>query len=430
MRNDDFASQSEEKMAEKQEGKKPKKTKQEVALDFVLENYSNVLRYDDVTKKAQIIQLRNSDDTVGYWRNVENQDLSDMLIECNKQSGVNVSVNEIRTVLNSSYIPHVHPLRDYVNSLDVLSGFDWIEQVASQVTLKDPSRTELWKRCFKKWFVAMVASWLDEDVVNHTVLVLIGKQGCGKTTWLEQLLPPEIRHYGCKMNSFGDLNKDQRLRLGTYAMLNMDEMEAMTKREMNVIKSIITTKVITERRAYRWDDENFARLASFCGSTNSRQFLNDPTGTRRWLPFEVERIQNPHNRDASTEDIIYRGMYAQAKYLINNHFQYWFDEEEIAELEEHNEEYRLLGTEEELLPLLFTIPPEDKGVFMPNEEIRTTLVDTFNLKTQVSVERVSSIMSRMGFRKATHRINGVKTRGWYVHKLNVDEIAALKKTLR
>jgi hypothetical protein len=148
------------------------------------------------------------------------------------------------------------------------------------------------------------------------------------------------------------------------------------------------------------------------------------------LPFEVESIQNPHNRDAGIEDIIYRGMYAQAKYLIDNHFQYWFDEEEIAELEEHNDEYRLLGTEEELLPLLFTIPAEDKGEFMPNEEIRTTLIETFNLKTQVSVERVSSIMSRMGFRKACHRINGVKTRGWHVHKLNIDEIAALKKTLR
>jgi predicted P-loop ATPase len=232
------------------------------------------------------------------------------------------------------------------------------------------------------------------------------------------------------MNSFGDLNKDQRLRLGSYAMLNMDEMEAMTKREMNVIKSVITTKVITERRAFRWDDESFVRLASFCGSTNSRQFLNDPTGTRRWLPFEVERIQDPHNRDAGFEDIIYRGMYAQAKYLIENHYQYWFDEDEIAELEEHNDEYRLQGTEEELLPLLFTVPADSKGVFMPNEEIKTTLVDTFNLKTQVSTERVSGIMSRMGFTKACHRINGIKTRGWYVHKLNADEMVALKRTLR
>ena len=400
-------------------------------MDFIVENYGNALRYDDVAKKAQIFQMRDINDTKGYWKNVDNKDISDMVIQCNQMSGVNVSASELITVLNSSYINHVHPLREYVNSLEEWNGFDWIDQVASQVRMKDPDRTELWRRFFKKWFVAMVASWLDDDVVNHTVLVLIGKQGCGKTTWLEQLLPPEIRQYGCKMNSFGELNKDQRLRLGSYAMLNMDEMEAMTKREMNVIKSIITTKVITERRAYRWDDESFSRLASFCGSTNSRQFLNDPTGTRRWLPFEVERIQDPHNRDARFEDIIYRGMYAQARSLIKGKiFRYWFDEDEIAELEEHNDEYRLLGTEEELLPLLFTIPADGKGVFMPNEEIRTTLIEAFNLKTPVAVERVSGIMSRMGFTKGNHRINGIKTRGWYVHKLNVDEITALKKTLR
>ena len=74
--------------------------------------------------------------------------------------------------------------------------------------------------------------------------------------------------------------------------------------------------------------------------------------------------------------------------------------------------------------------PEDKGVFMPNEEIKKTLIEEFNLKTPVSVERISSIMSRMGFSKGSHRIHGVKTRGWYVYKRSVDEISALKRTLR
>ena len=430
MRKKNYSASRQEDSVEKHGCKEPKKNKQMVALDFVVDNYAGILRFDDVAKKAQIFQIRDINENKGYWKYIDNKDISDMLIQCNQISGVNVSASELITVLNSSYIQHIHPLREYVNSLNAWDGFDWIDNVAGQVRLKDPSRSNLWKRCFKKWFVAMVASWLDDDVVNHTVLVLIGRQGCGKTTWLEQLLPPEIRQYGCKMNSFGELNKDQRLRLATYAMLNMDEMEAMTKREMNVIKSVITTKVITERRAYRWDDESFARLASFCGSTNSRQFLNDPTGTRRWLPFEVEHIQDPHNRDAGFEDIIYRGMYAQAKYLIANHFQYWFDDDEIAELEEHNDEYRLQGTEEELIPLLFDVPAEDKGVFMPNEEIKKTLIEEFNLKTPVSVERISSIMSRMGFSKGSHRIHGVKTRGWYVYKRSVDEISALKRTLR
>lgn len=424
-----FSASRQENSVEKQEGKQPKKNKQLVACEWVQETYGASLRFDDVAKKPQILELKDSNDMVGHWRYVENKELCDMVIECNQSTGVNISDKEIKTILGSSkYIKHVHPLREYVNNLEPWKGFDWIDQVAGQVTLKDPTRTDLWKRCFKKWFVAMVASWLDDEVVNHTVLVLIGKQGCGKTTWLEQLLPPEIRQYGCKMTSFQSMNKDQRLRLASCALLNIDELEAMGKHEMNVMKSVITTRMITERRAYRWDDESFARLASFCGSTNSRQFLNDPTGSRRWLPFEVEHIQDPHNRHAATEDIIYRGMYAQAKCLIENGFQCWFNEDEMAELEEHNDEYRLLSTEEELVPLLFAVSAEGKGEFMSNSEIQACLMDTFTIKSALDKGRISTILRKMGCESGNIRVGGQKTRGWYVSKRSVDEIRAFKKT--
>ena len=62
----------------------------------------------------------------------------------------------------------------------------------------------------------MVASWLRDDVVNQQVLVLIGRQGIFKTTWLEYLLPPELRAYGCKMANSTQLNKDERLRIAEY----------------------------------------------------------------------------------------------------------------------------------------------------------------------------------------------------------------------
>lgn len=414
--------------AEKQEGKKTQKNKQQVACEWMCETYGENLRFDDVAKKPQLFELRDINDTLGHWRYVENQELCDMVIECNQETGVHITDKEIKTILGSSkYIRHIHPLREYVNNLSPWKGYDWISQVAEQVTLKDPARTELWKKSFKKWFVAMVASWMSDEVVNHTVLVLIGKQGCGKTTWLEQLLPPEIRQYVCKMTSFQSMNKDQRLRLASYALLNIDELEAMTKHELNVIKSVITTRTITERRAYRWDDESFSRLASFCASTNSRQFLTDPTGSRRWLPFEVDTILDPHNRDPRIEDIIYRGMYAQAKHLIDNGFQYWFDADDIAELEEHNDEYRLMSTEEELVPLLFDVPAEGKGEFMSNSEIQACLIDSFSIKSALDKGRISSTLRKMGCESGNIRVNGQKTRGWYVYKRSAEEIRAFKK---
>ena len=138
-------------------------------------------------------------------------------------------------------------MREYILSLPSFTPDqpDWIDWVAQQVHVRDSassgveefrssgvtseqarSATEpsepltsgsnadaLWRVCFKKWFVAMVASWMKDEVVNHQVLVLIGKQGIYKTTWLEHLIPPHLRAYACKLANSNDLNKDERLRI-------------------------------------------------------------------------------------------------------------------------------------------------------------------------------------------------------------------------
>ena len=151
----------------------------------------------------------------------------------------------------------------------------------------------LWRGCFKKWFVAMVASWMKDEVVNHTVLVLVGRQGIFKTTWLDNLIPPELRAYSSKLPLSGQISKDDRLRLCENGMLNIDELDAMCGREMNIVKSLLTSTDVNERAAYGRLKERRVRLASFCASTNNREFLTDITGNRRWLPFEVESIENP-----------------------------------------------------------------------------------------------------------------------------------------
>jgi hypothetical protein len=146
------------------------------------------------------------------------------------------------------------------------------------------------------------------------------------------------------------------------------------------------------------------------------------------LPFEVEHILDPYNRDPKFEDIIYRGMYAQAKYLYENGFQYWFDADEIAELEDHNDEYRLMSTEEELVPLLFAVPADGKGEFMSNSEIQSSLLQAFTIKSPLDKGRISSTLRKMGCTSGNIRINKQKTRGWYVYKRSAEEIKALKKT--
>ena len=67
MRKNIYSASRQENSVEKQWGKEPKKSKQMVAVDYVLDNYDGRLRFDDVAMKAQIFQLRDINDNKGYW---------------------------------------------------------------------------------------------------------------------------------------------------------------------------------------------------------------------------------------------------------------------------------------------------------------------------------------------------------------------------
>ena len=439
------------------------KNRQQLACHYIQDNYVAFqrLRFDCIAQKVQLREEESSPqhlpdgqgDCQMRWRYITNADINSMVCDCCAETGANISAKEILTVLNagSRYIPRVHPLREYVLSLRPYTPDqpDWIDMVARQVTVKPtptpslkggesswqiksfPSgedlgeATSLWHQCFKKWFVAMVASWLKDEVVNHQVLVLIGRQGIFKTTWLEHLIPPHLRAYCCKLANATQLSKDDRLRIAEFGLINMDELDAMTPRELNAMKSVITSTDVNERAAYGYTKERRVRLASFCASSNKREFLTDMTGNRRWLPFEVDSIQNPFHTT-----LPYDLMYAEALYLIDNDFNYWFDLEEIDTLEQHNEVFRAQDSEEQLLPILFDIPAEGKGKFMTTAQISERLVSYGNIKKPMPVSQLGMLLGKAGYQPIRRIINGIRLRGWLVYQRDTNEMESLKRLLR
>ena len=331
--------------------------RQEIVCTYIYENYVqfNRLRHDVISNRTQIFTPDGlaCPETL-RWRDITTADVNDIVCDCSAQSGLQITAREVLAVLQSHRIPDVHPLREYVLNCRPYTTDqpDWIAWLASRVTVTGGEEEQkLWVTCFRKWFVAMVASWLSDEVVNQQVLVLVGKQGIFKTTWLEHLLPPELRAYSCKMANSTQLNKDERLRIAEYGLIALDEIDAMGPRELNVMKSVITASDISERAAYGYTKERRIRLASFCASGNKTEFLTDITGNRRWLPFQAQSIANPFYITLPYEQI-----YAEAKYLIENDFQYWFDLDDIDELEAHNEDFRTQENEEQLLAVYFDIP--------------------------------------------------------------------------
>ena len=406
-------------------------TKQECAIKYITENYLdyNRLRHDVIADKMQV-----RDET--GWREMTKHDINSIVCHCAQEYDANITSREVMTALQSDLIPDVHPLREYVLSCGEWTEEqpDWIDWVAQQVTVKpsgeeakgDKARGEgLWRGCFKKWFVAMVASWMRDEVVNHQVLVLIGRQGIYKTTWLEHLIPPHLRAYACKLANSNDLNKDERLRIAEFGLISLDEIDSMNNRELNQLKSVITATDVNERAAYAYTKERRVRLASFCASGNRRDFLTDITGNRRWLPFEVEEIQNPF-----FTTLPYERMYAQAWALAQDPlFCYWFELDEIEVLEQHNQHFRDESNEEQLLPILFDVPAEGKGEFMTTAQISERLVTYGNIKKPMALGRLGVLMGSMGYRSVTRGNRQARLRGWIVYQRDTEEIAANKKLL-
>ena len=421
------------------------------------------------------------------WREMTKQDINSIVCHAAQEYDANITTREVITALQSDLIPNVHPLREYILSLRPYTPDqpDWIDMVASQVRISPApesatdrpkglsertaccqttmlldrpygadrptnltgeadltvnevnglasnssqcERSEadrLWRVCFKKWFVAMVASWMRDEVVNHQVLVLIGRQGIYKTTWLEHLIPPHLRAYTCKLANSTDLNKDERMRIAEFGLISLDEIDSMNNRELNQLKSIITATDVNERAAYAYTKERRIRLASFCASGNRRDFLTDITGNRRWLPFEVESILNPFHTI-----LPYEQLYAQAWALAQDPlFSYWFDLDEIEVLEEHNQHFRDESNEEQLLPILFDVPAEGKGEFMTTAQISERLVTYGNIKKPMALGRLGVLMGSMGYRSVTRGNRQARLRGWIVYQRDTEEIAANKKLL-
>lgn len=261
-----------------------------------------------------------------------------MLRECLK-GRIKTNLSSLRNLLYSDFCQLFNPFEDYFYNLPTYDEkTDYILELANTITT---TKQDLWQQCFKKWIVAMVGCVLDDKVINHTVIVFSGKQGLGKTTWVEKLVPKQLKEY-LFSGTINPNNKDTLVQLAECMLINLDELENLNRSEIGSLKEIITKTQIRMRKAYGHNNETMPRRASFAGSVNTAQFLNDSTGSRRFLCFELEGIQYQHEVDINL-------VFSQALYLFKSGFRHWFDQEEIKNITENNEQYQLRSPEEELL---------------------------------------------------------------------------------
>jgi predicted P-loop ATPase len=263
------------------------------------------------------------------------------------KSTIKCSDKQLKSILHSDFLNSYNPFVDYFDHLPEWDGeTDYIAQLSKTVRTTD---NKTWRWYFEKWIVTVVASALKDKVINQTMLVMVGNQGIGKTTWIMNLVPKQLEQYAYS-GIIDPKNKDTILLLAESLIIIVDELEYLSKNQMGELKELITKSAIRLRRAYGHYNDSFIHRASFICSVNSINFLTDTTGSRRFLISEVVSIEKD-------PDINLDNVFGQAYALYKNNFQYWFDLEEHKIVSETNEQYATFTMEEELL-LKYLSPTE------------------------------------------------------------------------
>ena len=431
------------------------------------------LRYNEITFRVECCVPTDSKKGTAKeeWQPISDRKVNSLWVAMSKQKRVNKQ--DMYSIIESEYVPSYNPFVAYLESLPQWheGDHDYIADLAATVKIKgeqeqiesqeegsqeaqeegalkgttkegtqqegaqqegtqqaDSSlftlRSSLpslftFRFSLKKWLVAMVAAWISSDVVNNVILVLIGEQGAYKTTWFNYLLPPQLKHYFYTKTNANRMSKDDLLTLTQYALVCCEELDTMRPAELNQLKATVTMTSIDERAAYAHYHEHRKHIASFCGTGNNPHFLSDPTGNRRWLPFEVESIVSPRDHPFP-----YEGIYSQALALYKSGFQYWFTKEEIMQLNSHNRKFEAPHLEQELVDLFFRKPLDNEhGEFM--SVARALQIISSGISQKLSAVNVGRAFVDLGFK----RVRTNACRGFVVVSRTGDEIKEYQKTL-
>ena len=400
------------------------------------------LRFNEITSRVEFKaptddNLKSHTDSTdftdeGIWTPINDRKVNSLWSKMSEVTRVNKQ--DIYNIIESDYVPLFNPFTEYLSTLQSVESVrsvcqnkspsvgekDYIRELAATIRVKGGEQEQmLWYRYLKKWLVGMVACWLSDDVVNNVILVLIGEQGAYKTTWFNYLLPPPLKQYFYTKTNANRMSKDDILTLAQYALVCCEELDTMRPAELNQLKAAVTMPSIDERAAYAHYHEHRKHIASFCGTGNNAQFLSDPTGNRRWLPFEVESIVSPRDHPFH-----YEGIYSQALALYKSGFQYWFTKEEIQELNHHNRQFETPHLERELVSLYFRVPLEsENGMFMTSA--RAIQIIGTGISQKLNPTRVGLAFNELGFQRV--RYHGI--RGYLVIQRTAEEMQAYQKSI-
>jgi predicted P-loop ATPase len=319
------------------------------------------------------------------------------------EQGIRCWDKDIRRYVDSEDIERYDPMNDYLEHLPQWDGKDRVTALAERI----PTAWKEWTSYFRIWMRSMVAMWLGKGQLTGNALVplLIGRQGCGKSSFCRILLPRDkMDYYNDRINFKNE--QDLNLGLTSFGLINLDEFDKITQRQQIVLKYLVSTADLKYRPPYGKAYTANRRYASFIGTTNEPMPLTDPSGSRRFLCAEIDGdidFQTPVQHDQ---------LYAQLMQEIRQGERYWLSKDEERALMEHNLQYqRLNGLGEMLMAIVQKPRSNEEGQWISIPELSALLKSHFKgyKEDPATFRKIGSFLSRPQYKfQSKHTMNGVQ----------------------
>ena len=321
------------------------KRKPDISLTGGLEEFLNAnydARFNVLTEQAEV---RKKGDTL--FRPV-NQRMANTLCLDARDSGIDCWDKDVLRLLNSERLEDFHPFLSYMEELPEWDGVDRVTPLSLRI-----SDESCWVNGFHKWLLGMAAQWSGrmDRCANAVVPLLVSRrQGMCKSTFCKLLVPHSLREY--YTDSY-DLNAQSSCeqKLALCGLINLDEYDKLSPNKQPLLKNLIQMTELHYRKAHRVQYSHLPRMASFIGTSNRKDLLTDPTGSRRFLCVEL-------TRKIDCTPLEHKQLFAQLKAELDEGKRYWFTDEEEKELMEHNRPYYVLPPMHDLFFRCYRLPEE------------------------------------------------------------------------
>jgi len=327
----------------------------EVVENFLNENYE--LRYNVLSHKLEIRERGSQCQGERPFRPFTAETMNSIVIAARKELGKPKSLKTmIGELIHSESTPIYDPAGAFLESLPAWDGEDHVSPFLHRI----PNLDEDHLHWLHIWLLSAVAHWTNMDMLhgNECVPTLIGPQGCGKSTFCQRLLPPHLRGYF--LDHINLANKfDKEMALTHNLLVNIDELDQVKPGQQANLKQTLSKVKVNGRPIFGRNQRDDKRYASFVATTNNRQPLQDPTGSRRYICIEIPEGALIDNET----DIDYPQLYAQLLHeLREEKRRYWFTNDETLAIQAANAPYQREVSLDEIIKSCFRKPTPDEVV--------------------------------------------------------------------